>query len=165
VTGCARPAVACAVLLFLAGCGGDDDPAPVAAKKPAASGAADAGKAASDFVTGVREGDGAGACKTLTAVEQKIFITGAADIKPALDTATCQSVVESFHTSAGTKARLLDGELQEVLVTGDFATGRWVYAGNLGDQMVIMEKTAAGWQFTRDQNDFPTALLHFFDEG
>lgn len=164
MTGCARPLVACAVLLFLVGCGGSDDPKPAAAAKKAAPVAAgDPGKTASAFVAGVRTGDGDGACKTLTAAEQKIFVTGAGEIKPKLDTGSCQSVVESFHASAGSKADQMDGTLKDVLVTGDFATGRWVYAGGAGEQAVIMEKTAEGWQFGRDSNDFPTALLHFFD--
>jgi hypothetical protein len=159
--------VGTALALSLAACGGAEKKAaekPAATVDAAAAGEA-AGKAVSGFITSVQGGDGAAACAFLTDVEQKIFVTNAAEIRPKLDTATCPSVVESYKKNSGSKVHLFSGELQSVIVTGDFASGNWKYAGNVGDQNVLLEKTAKGWQMGRDANDFPTSLLHFFDEG
>jgi hypothetical protein len=157
---------------LLASCGGSDSgdgKAKTTAAKPAAPSNADdiknAGTAVSDFVSGVRTGDGTAACASLTEVEQGIFVANAAEITPKLDTASCQSVVESFNEVSGSKVHLLDGSLGSVLVTGDFATGMWQWGGQNGDQAVILERTDKGWMMGRDANDFPTALLHFFDQG
>jgi hypothetical protein len=152
-------------------CGGSD--APPSTKTTAKSAAADnaakiagAQKAAAGFVTSVREGDGAAACKVLTDVEQGIFVTGAAEIRPKLDTTSCASVVESYQHSMGEKSRLLlDGSLTNVQVTDDFASGMWSWTGANGEQAAILENNGQGWQFGRDSNDFPTAVLHFFDRG
>jgi hypothetical protein len=171
-----RPAFLLALLLgtlALTACGDSDSStgspakAPAAPKVSTADDADAAGKAASGFVSSVRAGDGAAACKFLTGVEQKIFVTNAGELRPKLDAASCASVVESFNQASGAKADQLDGSLQDIVVTadGDFASGNWVWSEGRGQQAVLMEKVAGAWQFGRDSNDFPTAMLHFFEEA
>lgn len=159
--------VGAALTLVLAACGGSDSPSgaakPPAATPSAKAAAADAGKAVSTFVASLKSGDGAAACAVLTDAEKKLFILGADEIKPKLDTKSCEGVVESFRKGLGGEAKLLAGSLGNVTVTGEFANGDWQWTGGNGQQAVALEKKGDVWLLGQAPNDFPTAALHFFD--
>jgi len=46
---------------------------------------------------------------------------------------------------------------------GAQAGGMWTYVGTGGQQGVLLAKTSKGWLIDQASNDFPSALLHFFD--
>lgn len=142
----------------VAGCGSSDS-------SSSSAGAADPGAAASGFVSGVRTGDGAAACAYLTAAEQEAFVANANDVTPALNTNSCATVVESFHEANAATADKLDGTLQNVSDSGEFASATWVWAGDNGEQAVLLAKKQDAWLLAEGGNDFPTAVLHFFDQA
>ena len=73
------------------------------------------------------------------------------------------STVGSFHTAIGSKKQYLDGTLENVSIAGDFASGDWVWSGGNGQQAVMLSKSGSTWLIAENSNDFPTAVLHFFD--
>lgn len=62
----------------------------------------------------------------------------------------------------GTTSDKATGTLQNVSISGDFASAKWVYVVG-GEQPVLLTKGDNGWLIAQDTNDFPTALLHFCD--
>jgi len=127
------------------------------------SGACTPQAAVSAFIKALQSGDGAAACALLTDAEQKLFVRNAAEITPALDGSSCASVVQSFKAAIGAKSALLGGTLSNVNFVGAQAGGTWVYVGTGGQQAALLTKTRKGWLIDQSSNDFPTALLHFFD--
>jgi hypothetical protein len=148
-------AVAAVVAAAATGCGGSD----------AAAGARDPAGAASGFVSSVRLGDGAAACAYLTEGEQDALVTNAAEVTPALDTGSCESVVTSFHEAHAGDSGRLDGTLENVSDSGDFASATWVWAGGAGEQAALLAKKGGAWLLAEGGNDFPSAVLHFFDQS
>ncbi len=148
-------ALSAVVVSVAAGCGGSDS----------STGAADPEAAASGFVSSVRDGDGASACGYLTDAEQEALVTNAKEVVPALDTASCESVVESFHKANAENVDLLDGSLEKVADSGGFASATWVWTGGNGEQAVLLAKEGDAWLLAEGGNDFPSAVLHFFDQA
>ena len=140
----------------VAGCGGSDS---------SSTGAADPEAAASGFVSSVRDGDGASACAYLTDAEQEALVANAKDVTPALDTESCESVVESFHEANAANVDQLEGTLESVSDSGEFASATWIWAGGNGEQAVLLAKKDNAWLLTEGGNDFPTAVLHFFEQA
>jgi hypothetical protein len=141
-----------------AGCGGSDS-------SSSSAGAADPQAAASGFVASVRDGDGEAACAYLTEAEQEALVTNAKDVTPALDTESCETVVASFHDANTATLDQLDGTLENVSDSGEFASATWVWAGGNGEQAVLLAKKDDAWLLAEGGNDFPTAVLHFFDQA
>ena len=148
-------ALAAAIAPVVAGCGSSDSSA----------GANDPAAAASGFVSSARDGDGAATCSFLTDAEQNALVTNAAEVTPALDTASCETVVESFHDAHTGDIEKLDGKLEKVLESGDFASATWIWTGGNGEQSVLLAKEGDEWLLTEGGNDFPSAVLHFFDQS
>jgi hypothetical protein len=119
--------------------------------------------AVSAFIKAVQSGNGTAACALLTDAEQRLFVLNSADIQPALDNNSCASIVQSFKAAIGTKSALLSGTLSNVNFVGAQAGGMWIHVGTSGQQAVLLTKTGKGWLIDQGSNDFPTALLHFFD--
>ena len=156
-----RLAATIAVAAFaLAGCatgtGGSTAPSAVAA---ASHDPADVSSAVASFVGAMQAGDGGTACGYLDAEETKLFVDNAATVPDFAAAATdCEAVVAAFPTVAGALADDLDGTLQDISMAGDIAFGSWTY--RTGDQDVMLQYGADGWQFGYHSNDFPSALLH-----
>jgi ketosteroid isomerase-like protein len=155
----ARIGLVCVLLtafaFAVAGCGGSD----------AASGAAEPEEAVSGFVSAVQNGDGAAACAFLTEDEQALLVTNAKDVTPPVAGDSCEAVVESFHEAIGAKADELSGKLENLSDSGDFASADWVYTGGAGQQAVLLAKKDGNWLIAAAPNDFPTAILHWSDQG
>jgi hypothetical protein len=160
-----RVGVVMALTFLVAGCGGSDSSTGASAPAPddSASSAAVAKEAVAGFVAGVRAGDGASACGFLAEAEQKLFVINAGDVRPKLATESCASVVKSFHAANVKSADQLDGSLENVSVSDDFVSANWVWSAGNGEQAVLLEKIGGAWLIGESDNDFPTAVLHFFD--
>lgn len=141
---------------------------PASSADTAASNASEvksAGEAVSGFVSNVRVGKGAAACAFLTDAEQKLFVKNAVELAPKLDTKSCASTVTSFNAANRTKLKYLDGTLTNVSVAGEFADGTWMWTAGNGQQAAVLERHGSQWLLGTNSNDFPTSVLHFFDQG
>ena len=97
--------------------------------------------------------------------EQEALVANAKDVTPALDGDSCESVVESFHEAHAKTLDQLDGTLENISDSGEFASATWVWAGGNGEQAVLLAKKDDTWMLAEGGNDFPTAVLHFFDQA
>ena len=73
------------------------------------------------FILGVQAGDGATACAFLAESEKKEFLLGATEVTD-VDASSCESAVESFKKKVGTTSDKATGTLQNVSISGDFAS-------------------------------------------
>ena len=130
----------------------------------ASPGGAEPADAVSGFVDNLRKGDGAAACAFLSAEEQALFVTNAAGITPALDDTSCKTVVESFHAAKAASISALDGSFENFTSgSGTVGSGDWVFVNGAGQQRAAVAKVDNKWLIQPGENDFPTALLHYFD--
>jgi hypothetical protein len=154
--------------LGVAACGDSDTSTKAASATPAALHATEikaSGKAVDGFVSGLRTGDGAAACAFLSSEEKALFVSNANALDAPIRSKSCAGVVRSFHKSIGGKAERLDGSYQQAHIGGAFSSGYWVWSGGYGEQAVLIQKVGKEWLLVEGHNDFPSAVLHFFDDA